>query len=217
MDTNKYYELYNLANHFNIPIDTNKHAIDYLSLEEKITYYFDNYLFSLYHEISTEQINYKILKKFSNKHLLSLCRYFDSINKNDYIIKNNTISKNSTPSYKFDKEETKFILFTFTINFVYYKLYNHHITNESGFGKFIFCSGNQIRNYNLFHFRKKYTLRHDIQSKLDLQYNYVFYTMCEKITLFITLCNSKFCDYDLPFDLIIYMIIGSPKFVHLFY
>lgn len=194
-------ELQQLGKNLNIECD-NPQDNNYISLEENIHYYIEHNLFSLYDMfINNQIITYKYLKKLENSDFLKLFRYFEHQDNLDSIIKNNTTIININ---QFDK---KFILLLFTINFVYYKQFNthYHYYNNSN----IFSDLEDYYINNSFNKTKNF-------ANLTIQnIEKQFTQMCKKLILFISLTNMY---YDnIPFDLIIYMILGTPKFMFLHY
>lgn len=199
-----------IANHFNIHI-RNKHAVNYISLEELINYYIDNYSFSLYNVIYDSFIDYTSLSKFENIHFIKLCRYFEHHNKLNYMIKNNTIIET------IEKHDEKFILFLFTINFVYYSIDKIYIDKLN---KHMFAG---IERTRLF----KHRIVNILETKIPINKNIPSYkkfrlerhknnfqNMCEKIVIFISLTNTYY--YNIPFDLIMKILLGKDSYMFLF-
>ena len=185
----------------------NEEKNGYTKTEKIINNYFYNNFRLLYNYNIPYYLDYKTLKIFNDKNFLKLCRYFLEINRYDKII-NNTTQFNIVY-----KKENKFLIFLFTKNFInymnnnpYYK-YPENIFYNIDDSNISFINKEIDKGYKL---SKKY--------KTDINYNNEFKILCEKIILFISLTNCELYNPNIiPFDLIIYMLLGNQKFTHLFY
>jgi hypothetical protein len=196
--------LQNLLDYLELDIDEEKEG--YTKIEKEINNYFYNN-FSLLYNYNIQYLDYKTLRIFNDKNFLKLCKYFIYINRYDKIIKNNTQF-----NIVYKKEDT-FLIFLFTKNFINYMNYNpYHKYPENIFYNIddsnISFINKEIDKGRLI--KKKY--------KTDINYSNEFKILCEKIVLFISLTNCElYNNYIIPFDLIIYMLLGHQKFTHLFY
>lgn len=186
----KDYELMNLGNYFNL-----KKKL-YMDYEEELNYLFDTRLLYIYNK-HKPYIDIEYLKKFSDNNFIKLCRYFLDYHKNDKLFNDDNLGL----------EENKFIIFQFVTNFIYninynlYYNYDDYIYNSEE----LFNPSITLNEFN------KITNNPIIET---YEINEDFKKLCEKLVLFISLSNSK---YNMPFDIIIYMLLGTPKFNYLFY
>lgn len=193
----KKYELYSLAQHLDIELieneneNENKNENDYHNdtIEDFINCYIDSNLHFLYEIYNSRFIIKDILKRFGESNFLSLLRYFENKNNLDCIIKNNTICDRT----EFSKYQDKFILFVFTINFVTYNGLNYYIKNNE---------------YNIFDNEFFWKKDRNENNQITKQ----FKNTAESLVLFISLAYSR---YGIPFDIIMYILVGSPKFMFL--
>ena len=229
------YELYSLAYNLDIHVpqyDRNKNNNDIKandsndgdSAEDYINCYIDANMHFLYEIYNRKFITKEILERFDDPNFLALYRYFEHQNNLDNIIKNNTVYDSGGIS----KFEEMFVLFVFSINFVTYNGLNYYIKNDI----------NHIYNSNQLKFPLKFSTEHYSDTEvLDDDYpfyNNIFDNYCfwktdknenkkiskefkdtsERLVLFISLANSK---YDIPFDIIMYILVGTPNFLFIHY
>ena len=191
----KDYELMNLGNYFDLKKEDPKDEL-YMDYEEQLNILFDSNLSYLYN-MPKPYIYLDDLKKFSDNNFIKLCRYFLEIHKKDKLFNDDNLHLG----------ENKFIIFQFVINFIYYIDYNLYYNYNYG-------NYNIEKLYNpiitLNEFNK--IIKNPLIEKYEI--NDKFKILTEKIVLFISLTNSK---YNMPFELIIYMILGVHKFNYLFY
>ena len=195
-DINEYkdYELMNLGNYFQLKKENPKDKL-YIDYEENLNNLLDSRLSYLYNMFKP-YIYSDDLKIFSDENFIKLCRYFLEIHKKDKLFNDDNLCLS----------ENKFIIFQFVINLIYfvdynvYYNYNIYDYNYNIINPIITLNSfNKITNMKLIE-------KYEINDKFKI--------LSEKIVLFISLTNSK---YNMPFDIIIYMILGTPKFNHLFY
>ena len=226
-------ELYLLAYNLDINVPYNENdgddndrndRDDDNSVDNYINYYIDANMYFLYEIYNRKFITKEILERFDDPNFIALHRYFEHQNNLDNIIKNNTVYD----SVEFSKCEEMFVLFVFSINFVTYNGLNYYIKNDI----------NHIYNSNQLKFPLKFSTEHysDTEVLDDYYpfYNNIFDNYCfwktdknenkkiskefkdtsERLVLFISLSNSK---YDIPFDIIMYILVGIPNFLFLHY
>lgn len=189
----KDYELMNLGNYFHLKKENPKDEL-YIDYEENLNNLFDSRLSYLYNTFKP-YIHLDDLKKFSDNNFIKLCRYFSEIHKKDKLFNDDNLCLS----------ENKFIIFHFVINLIYFVDYNlYYNYNDNNYEGII----NPIITLNNFNKITNNMIieKYEIDDKFKL--------LTEKIVLFISLTNSK---YNIPFELIIYMILGIPKFNYLFY
>ena len=191
--------LQNLCNYLEVDFKENIHK--YEKTENKINQYIKNNLYLLYDFQLNTYLDYKILKKYNDKNFLNLCTYFYELNKIEKIVKNNT-------QFQFvHKKDLKLIFLLFTQNFIYYINYNTYINKK----------------FNIFFdIEDEFTFKIIYPIKKICKNNYKILTqnfcnLSENIILFIQLIQLKYNHLIIPFDLIIYMLLGHQKFTHLFY
>lgn len=198
--------LQNLINYLELK-NINEEKEGYSKAEQKINNYFYNIFRLLYNYNIPYYLDYKTLRIFNDKNFLKLCKYFSEINKYDKII------NNTTQFNLIHKKEDKFLIFLFTKNFINYMSFNPYYKYPENIFYNIDDSNTSFikteinKSYKLI---KKY--------KKDINYRNEFKLLTEKIVLFISLINTeKYNKYNIPFDLIIYMLLGHQRFTHLFY
>ena len=199
----------NLGNYFKLKKENPKND-SYMDYEEQLNILFDSNLLYLCNMIKS-YIDIKDLNKFSDKNFIKLCYYFLENHNKDKLFKDDNLSI----------YQNKFIIFQFVINFIYYIEYNLYYKFDNSMNCYVIFN-NSIYNdnieniYNPLSTLKTFnTQNNTILNKYDIHIN--FKILCEKIILFISLTNCKlYNEYIIPFDLIIYMILGTPKFTKLF-
>lgn len=196
--------LENLGKYLDIKFYKSK---SYQDLESNINNYFIKNFKVLFDFELIDYLDYKMLKVYNDKNFLKICSYFNSINKDIQFINNNTLIP------KLEEKHNKFLILLFSKNFVdymdsniYFKFPQNIILNLDDY--FYDLSIRETININTL--RKKYYTNNI--------YFYEFKKLTEKIVLFLSLLNTKkYNKYHFDIDLIVYMLLGHPKFTFLNY